>query len=148
MLVEPAQAYAETLTEATIEKLSPLTNIVRDSVEGVGEARLSLQEQTEIIRNAMNVLTGEIKEISLDAKINQEQETQINALIDLKEAIEELNINLQESARNRLGSASYHLNPLNYPGKNNMGRRKKESDVGMDLFSFLNIMTATIGVQT
>ena len=28
-----------------------------------------------------------------------------------------------------------------------MGRRKK-SDVGMDLFSFLNIMTATIGVQT
>ena len=29
-----------------------------------------------------------------------------------------------------------------------MGRRKKESDVGMDLFSFLNIMTATIGVQT
>ena len=29
-----------------------------------------------------------------------------------------------------------------------MGRRKKKSDVGMDLFSFLNIMTATIGVQT
>ena len=30
VLVEPAQAYAETLTEATIEKLSPLTNLVRD----------------------------------------------------------------------------------------------------------------------
>ena len=29
-----------------------------------------------------------------------------------------------------------------------MGRRKKKDDVGMDLFSFLNIMTATIGVQT
>ena len=29
-----------------------------------------------------------------------------------------------------------------------MGRRKKSSDAGMDLFSFLNIMTATIGVQT
>ena len=28
-----------------------------------------------------------------------------------------------------------------------MGRRKKKDDVGMDLFSFLNIMTATIGVN-
>ena len=96
----------------------------------------------------MNVLTGEIKEISLDAKINQEQETQINALIDLKEAIEELNINLQvNQRRNRLGLSLATLT-LDSLKKNNMGRRKKESDVGMDLFSFLNIMTATIGVQT
>ena len=29
-----------------------------------------------------------------------------------------------------------------------MGRRKKRDDAGMDLSSFLNIMTATIGVQT
>ena len=29
-----------------------------------------------------------------------------------------------------------------------MGRRKRKDDVGMDLSSFLNIMTATIGVQT
>ena len=29
-----------------------------------------------------------------------------------------------------------------------MGRRKKKGDAGMDLSSFLNIMTATIGVQT
>jgi hypothetical protein len=29
-----------------------------------------------------------------------------------------------------------------------MGRRKKKDDAGMDLSSFLNIMTATIGVQT
>ena len=118
VLVEPAQAYAETLTEATIEKLSPLTNLVRDSVEGVGEARLSLQEQTEIIRNAMNVLTGEIKEISLDAKINQEQETQINALIDLKEAIEELNINLQvNQRRSRLGLSLSTLKNIRLPWK-------------------------------
>ena len=116
--MEPAQAYAETLTEATIEKLSPLTNLVRDSVEGVGEARLSLQEQTEIIRNAMNVLTGEIKEISLDAKINQEQETQINALIDLKEAIEELNINLQvNQRRNRMGFSLASLKSIKLPWK-------------------------------
>ena len=118
VLVEPAQAYAETLTQATIEKLSPLTNLVRDSVEGVGEARLSLQEQTEIIRNAMNVLTGEIKEISLDAKINQEQETQINALIDLKEAIEELNINLQvNQRRNRMGFSLASLKSIKLPWK-------------------------------
>ena len=29
-----------------------------------------------------------------------------------------------------------------------MGRRRKKGDAGMDLSSFLNIMTATIGVQT
>lgn len=29
-----------------------------------------------------------------------------------------------------------------------MGRRRKKDDAGMDLSSFLNIMTATIGVQT
>ena len=29
-----------------------------------------------------------------------------------------------------------------------MGRRKKKDDAGMDLSPFLNIMTATIGVQT
>ena len=29
-----------------------------------------------------------------------------------------------------------------------MGKRKKDDDGGVDLFSFLNIMTATIGVQT
>ena len=29
-----------------------------------------------------------------------------------------------------------------------MGRRKNKGDAGMDLSSFLNIMTATIGVQT
>ena len=49
VLVEPAQAYAERLTEATVEKLSPLTNLVRDSVEGIAEARLSLQDQADVI---------------------------------------------------------------------------------------------------
>ena len=38
LLIEPAQLYADKLTEATIEKLTPLTTLVRDSVEGVGEA--------------------------------------------------------------------------------------------------------------
>ena len=66
----------------------------------------------------MNVLTGEIKEISLDAKINQEQETQINALIDLKEAIEELNINLQvNQRRNRMGFSLASLKSIKLPWK-------------------------------
>ena len=38
VLVEPAELYAEKLTEAALEKLTPLTTIVRDSVEGVAEA--------------------------------------------------------------------------------------------------------------
>ena len=63
VLVEPAQIYADTLTKATIEKLTPLTNIVKESVEGVSEARLSLQEQTETIRNAMNLLAGEMSDL-------------------------------------------------------------------------------------
>ena len=46
VLVEPAQVYAERLTEATVEKLAPLTNLVRDSVEGIAEARLSIQDQS------------------------------------------------------------------------------------------------------
>ena len=66
----------------------------------------------------MNVLTGEIKEIGLDAKINQEQEIQINALIDLKEAIEELNINLQlNQRRNRLGLNLASLKTISLPWK-------------------------------
>ena len=52
LLVEPAQVYAEKLTESALEKLTPLTKIVRDSVEGVVEARLSLQDQAEMIRPA------------------------------------------------------------------------------------------------
>ena len=104
VLVEPAQAYAETLTAATIEKLSPLTELVRDSVEGVGEARLSLQEQTEIIRNSMNILASELNEINADKKLSQEKDVQINALIDLKQAIEDLNVNLQSGRSNRISS--------------------------------------------
>ena len=95
VLVEPAQLYADKLTEATIEKLSPLTTLVRDSVEGVGEARLSLQEQTDVIRNAMNLLAGELSDLLAENRIGIDQKVQIRSLIELKTSIDELNKNLK-----------------------------------------------------
>ncbi|QNI91399.1 hypothetical protein SynBOUM118_01036 [Synechococcus sp. BOUM118] len=102
VLVEPAQAYAEKLTEATIEKLTPLTTIVRDSVEGVSEARLSLQEQTDIIRNAMNLLAGELSDLLAENRIGIDQKAQLRSLIELKESIDLLNKNMRRE-RNGFG---------------------------------------------
>ena len=98
VLVEPAQAYAETLTEATIEKLTPLTTLVRDSVEGVSEARLSLQEQTDVIRNAMNLLAGELSDLLAENRIGIDQKSQITSLIELKDSIDQLNQNLKRNS--------------------------------------------------
>ena len=89
------QAYADKLTEATIEKLTPLTTLVRDSVEGVGEARLSLQEQTDVIRNAMNLLAGELSDLLAENRIGIDQKSQIRSLIELKVSIDELNKSLK-----------------------------------------------------
>lgn len=91
VLVEPAQKYADTLTDATIEKLSPLTELVKESVEGVSEARLSLQEQTEILRDTMNLLAGEMSDLLAETRIAQNQKEQIKSLIGLKESIDNLN---------------------------------------------------------
>ena len=98
VLVEPAQAYAETLTKATIEKLTPLTTLVRDSVEGVSEARLSLQEQTDVIRNAMNLLAGELSDLLAENRIGIDQKSQIKSLIELKDSIDQLNQNLRRKS--------------------------------------------------
>ena len=97
VLVEPAQAYAETLTKATIEKLTPLTTLVRDSVEGVSEARLSLQEQTDVIRNAMNLLAGELSDLLAENRIGIDQSHKLN-LIELKDSIDQLNQNLRRKS--------------------------------------------------
>ena len=98
VLVEPAQAYAETLTKATIEKLTPLTTLVRDSVEGVSEARLSLQEQTDVIRNAMDLLAGELSDLLAENRIGIDQKSQIKSLIELKDSIDQLNQNLRKKS--------------------------------------------------
>ena len=66
VLVEPAELYAEKMIESTLEKLTPLTKIVRDSVEGVAEARLSLQDQAEVIRSSMSGLSQDLEKTLRD----------------------------------------------------------------------------------
>ena len=72
VLVEPARAYADAITEASVDKLGPLTQIVRDSVEGVSEARLSLQEQSVMIQRCVDILKGELTEMSVERKTKSE----------------------------------------------------------------------------
>ncbi len=115
VLVEPAQAYAERLTEATVEKLAPLTNLVRDSVEGIAEARLSLQDQADVIRGSMDSMAGDLGQTmkDLDPVLTRlerasgrtftevEQMDQLQALVELRQAIEQLNGQLQQIERPR-----------------------------------------------
>ena len=105
VLVEPAQAYAERLTEATVEKLSPLTNLVRDSVEGIAEARLSIQDQADVIRGSMNSVACDLSQTlkDLDPVLTRlerasgrsftevEQMDQLQAMVELRSSIEQLN---------------------------------------------------------
>ena len=117
VLVEPAQAYANQLTEATLEKLSPLTNLVRDSVEGVAEARLSLQDQADVIRGSMDGLSQELnqslqamepvlrrlEQLSTSTYTETERMDQVQALVELRRSIETLNASVArlEPARRR-----------------------------------------------
>ena len=109
VLVSPAQLYAEQLTETALAKLSPLTALVRDSVEGVAEARLSLQEQAQIIRSSMDgaalelnhslqqlkPLLLELKSASALSGVLGEELTSLKASIELRRAIEQLTVQLQ-----------------------------------------------------
>ena len=104
VLVEPARHYAEQLTRAALAKLDPLTNLVRDSVEGVAEARLSLQEQAQIIRGSMDgaahELTASLQQLkpllrdlqsasTLGTVLGEELGT-LKASMELRRAIEQL----------------------------------------------------------
>lgn len=109
VLVEPAQIYAEQLTQAALDKLSPLTTIVRDSVEGVAEARLSLQDQADVIRSSMDGLSAELKESLRDlepvlekiadrsrhVRIEADQIDQLQAMSELRCSLDALNANLE-----------------------------------------------------
>ena len=66
-------------------------------MEGVGEARLSLQEQTDVIRNAMNLLAGELSDLLAENRIGIDQKSQIRSLIELKSSIDALNKNLERN---------------------------------------------------
>jgi chromosome segregation ATPase len=93
-----------------VAKLEPLTQLVRDSVEGVAEARLSLQEQAHQIRSSMDgaaaqlnqsvrdlePLLQELQSASKLSAVLGEDLDQLKATIELRRAIEALNANLQE----------------------------------------------------
>jgi len=118
VLVAPAQRYADQLTEATVAKLEPLTQLVRDAVEGVAEARLSLQEQAHQIRSSMDGAASQLNQSVRDLEpLLQELQTasklsavlgealdQLTATIELRRAIEALNANLMvlQQERQRL----------------------------------------------
>jgi biopolymer transport protein ExbB/TolQ len=115
VLVAPAQRYADQLTEATVAKLEPLTQLVRDSVEGVAEARLSLQEQAHQIRSSMDgaaaqlnqsvrdlePLLQELQSASKLSAVLGEDLDQLKATIELRRAIEDLNANLSQLQQER-----------------------------------------------
>ena len=102
--------YAEKLTEAALEKLTPLTTIVRDSVEGVAEARLSLQDQAEVIRSSTGGISENLKASISDlepilqklasyrtsAYKDSEQKDQVQVMIELRQSIDALNANLSQ----------------------------------------------------
>ena len=98
-----------------MEKLAPLTNVVRDSVEGIAEARLSLQDQADVIRGSMDSMAGDLGQTmkDLDPVLTRlerasgrtftevEQMDQLQALVELRQAIEQLNGQLQQIERPR-----------------------------------------------
>ena len=108
VLVEPAELYAEKLIESTLEKLTPLTNIVRDSVEGVAEARLSLQDQAEVIRSSMSGLSQDLEKTLRDlepilekleqsttsVRSDSEKLDQLTIMMELNRSLDSLNRNL------------------------------------------------------
>ena len=102
VLVEPARAYVDAMTEASVDKLSPLTQLVRDSVEGVSEARLSLQEQSVMIQKCVDILKGELTEMSIERKTKSESSQQLQAIMELRQAMERLNNTILENKRSSL----------------------------------------------
>jgi len=108
VLVEPAQVYAEQLTQAALDKLTPLTTIVRDSVEGVAEARLSLQDQADVIRSSMGGLSADLQQSlrelepllktiadgSRQVHTEAEHLDQLQAMVELRRSLDALNANL------------------------------------------------------
>ena len=119
VLVAPAQQYAEQLTEAALAKLDPLTTLVRDSVEGVAEARLSLQEQAQIIRGCMDgaaqdlnaslqqlkPLLRELHSASSLGTVLGEELSGLKASVELRRAIEQLSgqlLQLEQLQREQL----------------------------------------------
>ena len=114
VLVEPARAYADAITEASVDKLSPLTQLVRDSVEGMGEARLSLQEQSVMIQKCVDILKEELTEMSIERRSKSESSQQLHAVMELRQAIEQLNSTMLESKKTSLTAGNILKSTANY----------------------------------
>ena len=114
VLVEPARAYADAITEASVEKLGPLTQLVRDSVEGVSEARLSLQEQSVMIQKCVDILKEELTEMSIERKSKSESSQQLQAIIELRQSMERLNSSILENKRSSLTPKNIWESTSNY----------------------------------
>ena len=117
VLVEPAKAYADAITEASVDKLSPLTQLVRDSVEGVSEARLSLQEQCVMIQKCVDILKVELTEMSIERKTKSESSQQLQAIMELRRAMEQLNSTMLENKRSSLTPKNIWKSIANYLSK-------------------------------
>ena len=114
VLVEPARAYADAIAEASVDKLSPLTELVRDSVEGVSEARLSLQEQSLMIQRCVDILKEELTEMSINRRTKSESSQQLQAVMELRQAIEQLNSTILENKRSSLTPENIWKSTANY----------------------------------
>ena len=107
-LVEPAEMYAEKLVESTLEKVTLLTKHRQSSVEGVAEARLSLQDQSEVIRSSMSDLSqdleksirdlvpilNKLEKYSMSVRSDSEQLDQLEIMMELNQSLVSLNRNL------------------------------------------------------
>ena len=78
---------------------------MRDSVEGIAEARLSIQDQADVIRGSMDSMAGDLSQTlkELDPVLTRlerasgrsftevEQMDQLQAMVELRASIEQLN---------------------------------------------------------
>ena len=60
VLVEPAKVYAEKLSEGTLQRLDPLRTFTKESIEGIAEARLSIQDQAQTIKHELDGLGSDL----------------------------------------------------------------------------------------
>ena len=60
VLVEPAKVYAEKLSEGTLARLEPLRTFTKESIEGIAEARLSIQDQAHDLKRELDGLGSEL----------------------------------------------------------------------------------------
>ena len=110
VLVEPAKIYAERLTDGTLARLDPLRSLAKESIEGIAEARLSIQDQAQDVKReldglganlvqAIGAMQPVIKELSrattLAASVSNGLDDQ-QELIALRQSVQSLQVLLED----------------------------------------------------